>query len=163
MRMTAVAGAATLAAALVAVGPRQRGSAALRQDHRPPADVVVDVMSDQADHIETPLDTKHVGKGWLAGSGPGQVPVNRIPSFEEWKVDLGIGLDAGDYYAMAYDDSAAKRIHRADTSSPRERARTVQHRAPTTATAPQMAIDLGVVFRLRCSVGVVVDMVVAPS
>jgi hypothetical protein len=36
------------------------------------------------------------GKGWLAGSGPGQVPVNRIPSFEEWKVDVGIGLDAGE-------------------------------------------------------------------
>lgn len=37
-----------------------------------------------------------VGKGWLAGSGPGQVPVNRIPSFDEWKVDLGVGLDAGE-------------------------------------------------------------------
>ena len=37
-----------------------------------------------------------VGKGWLAGSGPGQVPVNRIPSLDEWKVDLGIGLDAGE-------------------------------------------------------------------
>jgi hypothetical protein len=36
------------------------------------------------------------GKGWLAGSGPGQVPVNRIPSFDEWKVDLGVGLDAGE-------------------------------------------------------------------
>jgi hypothetical protein len=36
------------------------------------------------------------GKGWLAGSGPGQVPVNRIPSFDEWKVDVGIGLDAGE-------------------------------------------------------------------
>ena len=36
------------------------------------------------------------GKGWLAGSGPSQVPVNRIPSFEEWKVDVGIGLDAGE-------------------------------------------------------------------
>jgi hypothetical protein len=36
------------------------------------------------------------GKGWLAGSGPGQVPVNRIPSFNEWKVDVGIGLDAGE-------------------------------------------------------------------
>lgn len=36
------------------------------------------------------------GKGWLAGSGPGQVPVDRIPSFEEWKVDVGIGLDAGE-------------------------------------------------------------------
>ena len=36
------------------------------------------------------------GKGWLAGSGPSQVPVDRIPSFEEWKVDVGIGLDAGE-------------------------------------------------------------------
>jgi hypothetical protein len=36
------------------------------------------------------------GKGWLAGDGPGQVPVNRIPSFSEWKVDVGIGLDAGE-------------------------------------------------------------------
>jgi outer membrane protein assembly factor BamA len=36
------------------------------------------------------------GKGWLAGSGPGQVPVNRIPSIDEWKLDLGIGLDAGE-------------------------------------------------------------------
>jgi hypothetical protein len=36
------------------------------------------------------------GKGWLAGSGPGQVPVDRIPSFDEWKVDVGLGLDAGE-------------------------------------------------------------------
>ena len=36
-----------------------------------------------------------VGKGWLAGDGPEQVPANRIPSFDEWKVDLGVGLDAG--------------------------------------------------------------------
>jgi hypothetical protein len=36
------------------------------------------------------------GKGWLAGSGPGQVPANRIPSFDEWKMDVGIGLDAGE-------------------------------------------------------------------
>jgi hypothetical protein len=36
------------------------------------------------------------GKGWLAGSGPGQVPVNRIPSLDEWKMDVGIGLDAGE-------------------------------------------------------------------
>jgi Omp85 superfamily domain len=39
------------------------------------------------------------GKGWLAGSGPGQVPVNRIPSLDEWKVDVGIGLDAGEIAA----------------------------------------------------------------
>jgi hypothetical protein len=36
------------------------------------------------------------GKGWLAGDGPGQVRVDRIPSFGEWKVDVGIGLDAGE-------------------------------------------------------------------
>ncbi len=36
------------------------------------------------------------GKGWLAGDGPGQVPANRIPSFDEWKIDFGIGLDAGE-------------------------------------------------------------------
>jgi hypothetical protein len=36
------------------------------------------------------------GKAWLAGDGPGQVPVNRIPSFSEWKVDVGVGLDAGE-------------------------------------------------------------------
>jgi hypothetical protein len=35
------------------------------------------------------------GKAWLAGDGPGQVPVNRIPSLHEWKTDVGIGLDAG--------------------------------------------------------------------
>lgn len=36
------------------------------------------------------------GKAWLAGDGPGQVPPNRIPSFHEWKADVGIGLDAGE-------------------------------------------------------------------
>lgn len=36
------------------------------------------------------------GKAWLAGDGPGQVPVNRIPSLHEWKTDVGIGLDAGE-------------------------------------------------------------------
>jgi hypothetical protein len=35
------------------------------------------------------------GKAWLAGGGPGQVPANRLPSFHEWKADVGIGLDAG--------------------------------------------------------------------
>ncbi len=37
-----------------------------------------------------------MGKAWLAGDGPGQVPVNRIPSLDEWKVDVGVGLDAGE-------------------------------------------------------------------
>jgi len=47
------------------------------------------------------------GKGWLAGDGPGQVPVNRIPSFNEWNVDVGVGLDAGAigaYLAKGLDD-----------------------------------------------------------
>jgi hypothetical protein len=35
------------------------------------------------------------GKAWLAGNGPEQVPVNRIPSFREWKADVGVGVDAG--------------------------------------------------------------------
>jgi len=35
------------------------------------------------------------GQAWLAGDGPGQVASNRIPSFHEWKKDVGIGLDAG--------------------------------------------------------------------
>jgi hypothetical protein len=36
------------------------------------------------------------GKAWLAGGGPGQVPVNRIPALKEWALDLGVGLDAGE-------------------------------------------------------------------
>lgn len=35
------------------------------------------------------------GKAWLAGSGPGQVPVNRLPVLKEWEFDTGVGLDAG--------------------------------------------------------------------
>ncbi len=35
------------------------------------------------------------GKAWLAGSGPGQVPVNRLPALKEWEFDVGAGLDAG--------------------------------------------------------------------
>ena len=35
------------------------------------------------------------GKAWLAGSGPGQVPVNRFPLVKEWAFDAGVGLDAG--------------------------------------------------------------------
>jgi hypothetical protein len=36
------------------------------------------------------------GKAWLAGSGPGQVPVNRLPVLGEWALDVGVGLDAGE-------------------------------------------------------------------
>jgi hypothetical protein len=35
------------------------------------------------------------GKAWLAGSGPGQVPVNSLPVLSEWDFDAGVGLDAG--------------------------------------------------------------------
>jgi hypothetical protein len=35
------------------------------------------------------------GRAWLAGSGPGQLPVNRLPALKEWAFDAGIGLDAG--------------------------------------------------------------------
>ncbi|HEX5962885.1 MAG TPA: hypothetical protein VFY42_04130 [Gemmatimonadales bacterium] len=35
------------------------------------------------------------GKAWLAGGGPGQVPVNRLPALKEWAFDAGVGLDAG--------------------------------------------------------------------
>ena len=35
------------------------------------------------------------GKAWLAGGGPGQVPVNRLPVLREWEFDAGVGLDAG--------------------------------------------------------------------
>jgi hypothetical protein len=38
----------------------------------------------------------NAGKAWLAGDGPGQVPVNRLPVLSEWALDLGIGLDAGE-------------------------------------------------------------------
>jgi hypothetical protein len=36
------------------------------------------------------------GKAWLAGGGPGQVPVNRFPALKEWALDIGLGLDAGE-------------------------------------------------------------------
>ena len=39
------------------------------------------------------------GKSWLAGDGPGQVPVNRIPVLSEWALDVGVGLDAGEIAA----------------------------------------------------------------
>jgi hypothetical protein len=53
------------------------------------------------------------GKGWLAGDGPGQVPVNRIPSLHEWKMDVGVGLDAGvigAYLAKGLDDGEGVKL-----------------------------------------------------
>src|SRR5664279_1945500 len=59
---------------------------------------------------------------------------------------------------MAYDESAANKIQRAETFSPRDRANTVQQTAPTKATAPQPTIDLGVNFRPVLSGDVTVDI-----
>jgi len=53
------------------------------------------------------------GDAWLAGDGPGQVPANRIPSFEEWKLDVGVGLDAGEigaYLAKGLTDGGPVRF-----------------------------------------------------
>jgi hypothetical protein len=49
----------------------------------------------------------NAGKAWLAGGGPGQVPVNRIPVLNEWALDLGVGIDAGEigaYLAKSVSD-----------------------------------------------------------
>jgi hypothetical protein len=37
----------------------------------------------------------NTGKAWLTGDGPGRVPNNRIPKFNEWEADIGAGIDAG--------------------------------------------------------------------
>lgn len=37
----------------------------------------------------------NAGSAWLAGDGPGRVPSNRIRSLDEWKADVGVGIDAG--------------------------------------------------------------------
>ncbi len=53
------------------------------------------------------------GKSWLSGAGPGRVPNDRIPSFREWKADVGVGLDlggAGIYLARALTDSEPLRV-----------------------------------------------------
>jgi hypothetical protein len=53
------------------------------------------------------------GKSWLAGDGPGQVPVNRFPALKEWALDLGVGLDAGAigaYLAKSISDEEPVRV-----------------------------------------------------
>src|SRR5680860_253076 len=59
---------------------------------------------------------------------------------------------------MAYDESAAKSTHSAETSSPRCRASTVQHTAPTTAIPPQIAMAWGVILLGVCRCDVDVDI-----
>jgi len=81
---------------------------------RPPADVVVDVVADQADDFKTPLDAKRVGNGWLAdvaarpvadrtflSSGSGiawALPPGFTVDFAgegEWRITLDVFRDLG--------------------------------------------------------------------
>jgi hypothetical protein len=64
---------------------------------------------DQADLVVF-LDA---GKGWLSGDGPGRVQDDRVPSLNEWKADVGVGLDAGGlgiYLARALTDGQPVRV-----------------------------------------------------
>src|SRR3989442_2320055 len=35
------------------------------------------------------------GQAWLVGSGPGRLPVDRLPTLGSWLADLGLGIDWG--------------------------------------------------------------------
>jgi hypothetical protein len=37
------------------------------------------------------------GQGWLVGNAPGHVPPGRIPKFDSWLVDVGLGVDWGGF------------------------------------------------------------------
>ncbi|MBM4186950.1 MAG: hypothetical protein FJ206_06525 [Gemmatimonadetes bacterium] len=55
----------------------------------------------------------NAGKAWLTGEGPGRVPNNRIPKFNEWDADIGVGLDSGGlglYLAKAADSERGLRF-----------------------------------------------------
>ena len=81
---------------------------------RPPADVVVDVLSDKTDNVKTPMDAKHVGNGWLADvaarpvadrtflSNGGGIAWALPPGFTvdfagegEWRITLDVFRDLG--------------------------------------------------------------------
>jgi multidrug efflux pump subunit AcrB len=81
---------------------------------RPPADVVVDVLSDQTENTEAPVNAKHVGAGWLAdiaarpvaertflSSGSGiawALPPGFTVDFAgegEWRITLDVFRDLG--------------------------------------------------------------------
>jgi hypothetical protein len=36
-----------------------------------------------------------MGSAWLAGDGPGQVPAGKLQALDEWRSDVGVGVDAG--------------------------------------------------------------------
>ena len=81
---------------------------------RPPADVVVDVLSDRADNVQTPRDAKMLGAGWLADvaarpvadrtflSSGGGIAWALPPGFTvdfagegEWRITLDVFRDLG--------------------------------------------------------------------
>ncbi len=56
----------------------------------------------------------NAGSAWLAGDGPGRVPSNRLRSLDEWKADVGVGIDAGGvaaYVAKALTDGEPIRVY----------------------------------------------------
>jgi multidrug efflux pump subunit AcrB len=81
---------------------------------RPPADVVVDVLSDEAGNVKTPMDVKQIGNGWLANtatrpvadrtflSSGGGIAWALPPGFKvdfagegEWRITLDVFRDLG--------------------------------------------------------------------
>jgi hypothetical protein len=87
---------------------------------RPPADVVVDVLSDQAENVQPPLDAKHVGNGWLTSADARPVADRTFlsngsgiawglpPGFTvdfsgegEWRITLDVFRDLGLAFAAA--------------------------------------------------------------
>lgn len=53
------------------------------------------------------------GDAWLSGDGPGRVARNRIPKLDEWKYDVGLGIDAGGvgvYFAQPLTDGRHGRL-----------------------------------------------------
>jgi len=81
---------------------------------RPPADVVVDVLSDESDNVKTPMDAKYVGNGWMADvaarpvaertflSSGGGIAWALPPGFTvdfsgegEWRITLDVFRDLG--------------------------------------------------------------------
>jgi hypothetical protein len=56
----------------------------------------------------------NAGSAWLAGDGPGRVPSDRLRSIDEWKADVGVGIDAGGiaaYVTKALTDNEPVRFY----------------------------------------------------
>lgn len=43
----------------------------------------------------------NAGDAWLSGVGPGRVPNDRVPNFNEWAKDVGFGIDTGSWGVYA--------------------------------------------------------------